>query len=116
MAKKKNGAKKAEGEMAAVKDVFGALEPLNPIQRGRVLASVQALLEIPRAGLLEKAAEDAEAKQTDGRGKSRSTSGRKPRIASRRAEVDESTEVDYGSSEQEIGRAEEGDLPLLIAG
>ena len=78
MAKKKNGAKKAEGEMAAVKDVFGALEPLNPIQRGRVLASVQALLEIPRAGLLEKAAEDAEAKQTDGRGKSRSTSGRKP--------------------------------------
>lgn len=78
MAKKKNGAKKAEGEMAAVKDVFGALEPLNPIQRGRVLASVQALLEIPRAGLLEKAAEDAEAKQTDGKEKSRSTSGRKP--------------------------------------
>ena len=79
VAKKKNGAKKAEGEMAAVKDVFAALEPLNPIQRGRVLASVQALFEIPRAGLLEKAAEDAEAKQTDGRAKSRSTSGRKPK-------------------------------------
>ena len=77
MAKKKNNPKKAEGEMAAVQDVFGALEPLNPIQRGRVLASVQALLEIPRAGLLEKAAEDAEARQTNGGAKSKSTSQRK---------------------------------------
>ena len=91
MAKKKNGAKKAEGEMAAVKDVFGALEPLNPSQRGRVLASVQALLEIPRAGLLEKAAEDAEAKQTDGRAKSKPTSGRKPKNSRKATSARKST-------------------------
>ncbi len=77
MAKKKNNAKKADGEMAAAQDVFEALEPLNPIQRGRVLASVQALLEIPRAGLLEKAAEDAEARQANGGAKSKSTRGPK---------------------------------------
>ena len=77
MAKQKNNSKKAGGEMAAVQDVFGALEPLNPTQRGKVLASVQALLEIPRAGLLEKAAEDAEAKQSDGRAGSKPTNRRK---------------------------------------
>ena len=77
MAKQKNKAKKPRGEMSAVQDVFEALESPNPSQRGRVLASVQALLEIPGAGLLENAA-DAEARKSDGRAaKPRSTNQRK---------------------------------------
>ena len=78
MAKQKNKAKKSKGEMSAVQDVFGALESLNPTQRAKVLASVQALLDIPGAGLLENAAEDVEARQSDGQStKPKSTNGRK---------------------------------------
>ena len=78
MAKQKNKAKKSRGEMSAVQDVFGALESLNPTQRAKVLASVQALLDIPGAGLLENAAEDVEARQSDGRAtKPKSTNRRK---------------------------------------
>ena len=77
MAKKKNKPKKQRSEMTAVQDVFAALEPLNPSQRGRVLASVQALLDIPGAGLLENAAEELEARQSNGRAAKPKSSNRK---------------------------------------
>ena len=77
MAKQKNKPKKQRSEMTAVQDVFAALEPLNPSQRGRVLASVQALLDIPGAGLLENAAEELEARQSNGRAAKPKSSNRK---------------------------------------
>jgi hypothetical protein len=77
LAKQKNKPKKQRSEMTAVQDVFAALEPLNPSQRGRVLASVQALLDIPGAGLLENAAEELEARQSNGRAANRKSSNRK---------------------------------------
>jgi hypothetical protein len=77
LAKQKNKPKKQRSEMTAVQDVFEALEPLNPSQRGRVLASVQALLDIPGAGLLESAAEDSQARQSNGRAAKPKSSNRK---------------------------------------
>jgi hypothetical protein len=77
LAKQKNKPKKQRSEMTAVQDVFAALEPLNPSQRGRVLASVQALLDIPGAGLLENAAEELEARQSNGRAAKPKSSNRK---------------------------------------
>ena len=77
MAKQKNKPKKQRSEMTAVQDVFEALEPLNPSQRGRVLASVQALLDIPGAGLLENAAEESQARQSNGRAAKPKSANRK---------------------------------------
>jgi len=67
VAKNKKKANKGKDELSAVEAVYGALESLGPQERSRVLASVQALMQIPGAGLLENAAEKLEAEQSDGR-------------------------------------------------
>lgn len=87
MAKQKKKSKKTTDELSAVEAVHGALEPLSPSERSRVVASVQALMQIPGAGLLERAADKIEPETSGGRrarSQKKSTNGRKKSSRGRR--------------------------------